>query len=151
MRENGFLERPRRRTVDDLVRTKANGTPELISVEPATSVRMALSTISSHGVSQLPVLRDGECVGSISEERLMARVIASPDLLDRPVETLMEAPYPVVDGHVDLEEVTRLLSRANAACLVRRNGGLSGIVTRYDVVRSLATGQGSGGSMGGAR
>jgi cystathionine beta-synthase len=145
MRENGFLERPRRRTVDDLVRAKENGTPSLISIEPATSVRMALSAISSHGISQLPVLRDGECVGSISEERLMARVIESPELLDRPVETVMESPYPVVDGHVDLEEVTRLLSHANSACLVRKNGGLSGIVTRFDVVRSMA----SGGSWGG--
>jgi cystathionine beta-synthase len=145
MRENGFLERPRRRTVDDLVRAKENGTPPLISIEPATSVRMALSTISSHGISQLPVLREGECVGSISEERLMARVIESPELLDRPVETVMDSPYPVVDSHVDLEEVTRLLTRTNAACLVRRNGGLSGIVTRFDVVRSLT----SGGSWGG--
>ena len=145
MRENGFLERPRRRTVDDLVRAKENGTPQLISIEPATSVRMALSTISSHGISQLPVLREGECVGSISEERLMARVIESPELLDRPVESVMESPYPVVDGHLDLEEVTRLLTRTNAACLVRRDGGLSGIVTRFDVVRSLA----SGGSWGG--
>ena len=55
MRENEFLERPRRRTVQDLVRAKENGTPTLISVEPTTSVRMALSTLSSHGISQLPV------------------------------------------------------------------------------------------------
>jgi cystathionine beta-synthase len=140
MRENGFLERPRRRTVQDLVRAKENGTPPLISVEPTTSVRMALSTISTHGVSQLPVLREGECVGSISEDKLMARVIETPALLDRPVESVMESPYPVVDGHVDLEEVTRLLTRANAACLVRRDGGLSGIVTRYDVVRAMSQG-----------
>ena len=64
---------------------------------------------------------------------------------ERPVETVMESPYPVVDGHVDLEEVTRLLTRTNAACLVRRDGGLAGIVTRFDVVRSLA----AGGSWGG--
>jgi cystathionine beta-synthase len=143
MRENGFLARPRRRTVEELVQAKENETPPLVSVEPVTSVRMALSTISSHGISQLPVLRDGECIGSISEDRLMARVIESPALLDRPVEAVMDSPYPVVDGHVDLDEVTRLLTRANAACLVRRNGGLAGIVTRYDVVRALATGGGS--------
>ena len=140
MRDNGFLERPRRRTVQDLVRAKDDKAPALISIEPATSVRMALSTLSSHDVSQLPVLRDGECVGSISEERLMARVIESPALLDKPVEGVMDAPYPVVDAHIDLEEATRLLSRSNAACLVKSDGGLTGIVTRYDVVRSLAMG-----------
>ncbi|MSR36120.1 MAG: pyridoxal-phosphate dependent enzyme [Gemmatimonadetes bacterium] len=142
MRDNGFLERPRRRTVSDLVRAKAEGTPSLISVQPTTSVRMALSTLSSHGVSQLPVLLDGECVGSVSEERLMAGVIETPELLDRPVESVMDGPYPVVDAHIDLEEATRLFSRSNAACLVKSEGGFSGIVTRYDVVRSLAQGAG---------
>ena len=46
----------------------------------------------------------------------------------------------VRDGTVDHEEATRLLSRSNAACLVRGDGGLKGIVTRYDVVRALARG-----------
>jgi CBS domain-containing protein len=70
----------------------------------------------------------------------MARVIESPALLDKPVEAVMDGPYPVVDTHLDLEEATRLLGRGNAACLVKSDGGLTGIVTRYDVVRSLATG-----------
>lgn len=70
----------------------------------------------------------------------MARVIESPALLDRAVESVMDGPYPVVDAHIDLEEATRLLTRSNAACLVKTDGGLSGIVTRYDVVRSLALG-----------
>jgi predicted transcriptional regulator len=42
-----------------------------------------------------------------------------------------------VDGHRDADEVTRLLQRGNAACLVRENGALGGIVTRYDVVKAL--------------
>src|SRR5690606_11491259 len=58
MRDNGFLERPRRRTVRELVLAKGDDAPALIAIEPATTVRMALSTLASHGVSQLPVLRD---------------------------------------------------------------------------------------------
>jgi cystathionine beta-synthase len=126
--------------VRDLVRAKDERAPGLISVEPTTPVRMALSALSSHGVSQLPVLLDGECVGSVAEERLMARVIEAPGLLDKPVEAIMDPPFPVVDAHVSLEEATRLLSRANAACLVKGEAGLGGIITRYDVVRALATG-----------
>jgi cystathionine beta-synthase len=78
----------------------------------------------------------------VSEERLMARVIENPALLDKPIEAVMDGPYPVVDAHIDLEEATRLLTRSNAACLVKSDGGLSGIVTRYDVVRSLTLGSG---------
>jgi cystathionine beta-synthase len=137
MRENGFLERPRRRAVADMLAAKDKEAPALLTVEPTTPVRLALSAITTHGVSQLPVVRDGECVGSVSESELMGRVIEEPGLLDRPVEVLMEPPYPVIDSHKDLEQATRLLSRKNAACLVREGNRLVGIVTRYDVVRTL--------------
>jgi len=140
MRENGFLERPRRRTVADLLSVKDTGAPSLLSASPATPVRMALSTISTHAVSQLPVLVDGECVGSVSESELMGRVIEDPTLLDRTVEAVMEPPYPVVDSHQDLDQAMRLLSRRNAACLVREGGRLTGIVTHYDLVRTLTQG-----------
>jgi predicted transcriptional regulator len=67
----------------------------------------------------------------------MAQVIDDPELLDRPVETVMGAPFPVLDGHVDSEEIMNLMRRGNAACLVRRDGKLVGVVTRYDVVKVL--------------
>jgi cystathionine beta-synthase len=73
----------------------------------------------------------------VAESDLMSRVIEDPTVLDQPVESLMRAPYPVLDGHVDADEVTNLLQRGNDACLVRADGALLGIVTRYDVVRTL--------------
>ena len=136
MRENGFLERSRSRSVLEMV-TDKEGDGGVITVEPSTSVRTALSTITAHDIGQLPVVQDGECVGSLGESHLMAMVIGDPEVLDRSVESVMEAPYPVLDGHVDAEEVTRLLQRGNAACLVREAGEIAGIVTRYDVVRAL--------------
>lgn len=141
LRENGFLARPKRRTLRDMVGEK-KGKGGVISVAPGTSVRMALSTITAHDIGQLPVVQDGECVGSVAENDVMARVIENPDVLDDAVESLMGSPYPVLDGHADADEVTRLLQRGNDACLLRDGGALSGIVTRYDVVRAL-TGAGS--------
>jgi cystathionine beta-synthase len=129
MKENGFLARTKHRSVREMLRAKPDDVG-VIAVEPSTSVRVALGTITTHDIGQLPVLRDGECVGSLAESDLMARVIAEPGLLEEPVES-------VVDVHVDAEEVTRLLQRGNAACLVRENGTLGGIVTRYDLVRAL--------------
>ena len=136
MRENGFLERSRRRSAAEMLTAK-EGEGGVITVAPTTSVRTALSTITAHDIGQLPVILDGACVGSLAEADLMARVIAEPAVLDDPVESVMDAPYPVLEGHADAEEVTRLLQRGNAACLVREQGTLTGIVTRYDVVRAL--------------
>lgn len=137
MRENGFLERPRRSTVLEAVNAKDSRVGALVTVEPTTPIRIALSTITAHDIGQLPVVREGECVGSITEARLMAQVIEDPSLLDKPVETVMGAPFPVLDGHFDSDEVRSFLTRDNAACLVRNGGDLVGIITRYDVVQAL--------------
>lgn len=137
MRENGFLERPRRSTVLDAVGAKDSRVGSLVTVEPTTSIRIALSAITAHDIGQLPVVLSGECVGSITEGRLMTEIIEDPSLLDKPVETVMGAPFPVLDAHVDFEEVRPLLTRDNAACLVRDDGQLVGIITRFDVVQSL--------------
>jgi len=137
MRENGFLERSKHTTAFDLIDKKSSDAPELITVEPGTSIRIALSTITAHDIGQLPVVSDGSCVGSVTETSLMSQVLVDTALLDRPVDSVMAPPFPVIADHVDSEEVRTLLTRGNAACLVSTNGQLVGIVTRYDVVRAL--------------
>ena len=136
MRENGFLRRAHR-SIHEMVLQKGADAQELVTVQPTTSVRVALSTITSFHVSQVPVILDGECVGSLTEAELMSTVIEDPELLDRPVESVMDAPFPVVDSHLDADEAARLLTRENPAVLVRADGELKGILTRYDVVRDL--------------
>jgi cystathionine beta-synthase len=136
MRENGFLERRRRKSAAELVASRAGAPQGVLTVEPSTPVKMALSTITTHGVSQLPVMRDGTCVGSVRESGLMRAVLEDPEILERSVESVMEAPYPVVDGGADVDDISRLL-RSNAAVLVRGNGRVDGILTRFDAVRSL--------------
>ncbi len=137
MLENGFLERPRRATVLEAIQAKDGRVGSLVTVEPTTPIRIALSAITAHDIGQLPVVQDGECIGSITETGLMTQIIEDPSLLDKPAETVMGAPFPVLDGHVDEERIRPLLTRDNAACLVRDNGKLVGIITRYDVVRAL--------------
>jgi cystathionine beta-synthase len=136
MRENGFLERPRRTTMAEVVAAKEKRVGDLLTVEPSTSIRMALSTMTAHDIGQLPVVLEGNCVGSLTEARLMSLVIEDPERLDKPVETVMGAPFPVLEGHIDSDEMMHVMKR-NAACLVRIEGELAGIVTRYDVVRVL--------------
>ena len=136
MRENGFLKRVHH-SVRHLVAAKDRELPELVTVQPTTPVRVALSTLTSYNVSQLPVILDGECVGSLNDGELMSSVIEDPELLDRPVESIMDAPFPVVDGHMDAEGAAQLLTRKNSAVLVRDEGEIGGILTRYDLIRDL--------------
>jgi cystathionine beta-synthase len=71
----------------------------------------------------------------------MSRVLENTATLDQSVQHLMDAPLPVVDAHVDLPGITRLLNRQNPAVLVRHDGRLAGIITRYDVLRYVTDGR----------
>ncbi|MDQ3388644.1 MAG: pyridoxal-phosphate dependent enzyme [Gemmatimonadota bacterium] len=141
MRENRLLD-THRTTAADLISVKGDHAPRhLIAVAPETPVRQALAHVTQHNISQLPVVHDGECVGAVAEATLMARVLEDTSVLDQPVEGLMDAPLPVVEPGEEIGAVTRLLNRDNPAVLVRHNGDLVGIVTRFDVVKLLtATG-----------
>jgi len=136
MRSNGYFA-TERRTVAELMGSKEREGPAVVSAKPTTSVRMALSTLAAHDVSQLPVLLAGECVGSVDEGELMAKVLEDPSLLDAPVESVMEPPFPVVDGYLAVDRLLPLLTRGNAAVLVRRGDEIEGIVTKYDLIRTL--------------
>jgi cystathionine beta-synthase len=141
MLENRMLDAPRL-DAEHVLRRKAAGAPAaLLTVAPATTVRQALSTMTSHGISQLPVISDGECVGHVAEGNLMARVIEMPAVLETSVHEIMEAPLPVVDSHAPLPEVARLLTRENPAVLVRRDGSLREILTRFDLVAQVTSGR----------
>ncbi|MQA89116.1 MAG: pyridoxal-phosphate dependent enzyme [Gemmatimonas sp.] len=135
MRENRLIE-PARVTAESMVSVKTDGAPgSVVSVEPSTSVRAALRFITEHNISQLPVINEGDCIGHVAESTLMARVLENPTVLEQSVQDLMDAPLPVVDAHADLPAITGLLTRQNPAVLVRRDGKITGIITRFDVLR----------------
>ncbi len=136
MQENQMLEAPRI-SVEQLLQRRPSGAPSLVSVAPAAAVRQALNLMSTWGVSQIPVVENGESVGGLIEGTLMTRALGQPALLDRPVREVMEAPFPEVDAATPSDRVGAMLSRESPAALVRKDGKLIGIVSRYDVLQQL--------------
>jgi cystathionine beta-synthase len=138
MRENRLLE-PERLTAVEMLARKDDGSAALIAIERTTTVREALRLMTEHDISQLPVCELDECVGSVPESLLMSRIIEDPATLDQAVDEIMEAPFPVIDADLPMSRIGRLLTRQCPAVLVRTNGELGGIITRYDMVRYLTT------------
>jgi len=137
LKENEMLE-SEQATVEALMSRKEAAGPAVVQVAPAATVRQALNLMSTYNVSQLPVLDGADAVGAVSEQSLMARALADAGVLDRPVGDVMDPPFPVVDGEWPVARLTSLLSRETPAVLVRRNGGIAGIVTRYDLLHQLS-------------
>jgi cystathionine beta-synthase len=136
MQENQMLDVPRT-TVEQLLERRPQDSPPLVSVAPAAAVRQALNLMSTWGVSQIPVVEDGKSVGGLVEATLMTRALAQPALLDRPVREIMDSPFPEVDASFPTDRLGAMLTRESPAALIRKDGELVGIVSRYDVLQQL--------------
>ena len=53
----------------------------------------------------------------------------------------MQEPLPVINADEPVERVTRLLGARNPAVLVRDNGAVIGILTRFDMLQFIAGGE----------
>ena len=144
MRQNGYLERyPVQATVLDVVRDRM-GTPGLIVVSKAQSVRSAIDTMQRYGISQIPVVADGEAtlvtdiVGSVQETTMLDRVFREPALVDERVERVMEAPFPVVQASEDIERLYAELSSGVPALLAAADDRPVSIITKADLLEFVA-------------
>lgn len=108
-------------------------TPHLVSVGPDTYVSDALQLMNQYGLSQLPVLENGQAVGSLRESRLMRKLLGNPDLRHQTVSEVMEKRLPVVAETAELEIAMKHL-KESPAILVEEYGRIVGIITRYDVL-----------------
>jgi cystathionine beta-synthase len=136
MRENQLLE-SERVSVGDILGLKMGHTPTIVSIGPGAIVRQALNLMSLHDISQLPVMEGSDCVGSVSDWSLSQQSLDNPTLLDATVSEIMDAPFPVVEGDQPIENVVKLLSKANPAVLVREHAVVQGIVTRSDMLHYM--------------
>ncbi|HZE69708.1 MAG TPA: pyridoxal-phosphate dependent enzyme [Pyrinomonadaceae bacterium] len=133
MKEKRLLE-PQKITAGLMCGTKRAQAPaQVIFVAPTDNVGDALARMDQVGVTQLPVIEDGRAVGSIRENRVLARVVRNRELLDAKVHEVMEASFPTVDVDASSDEVTRRL-RTSPAVLVEEYGRIVGIITRHDVL-----------------
>jgi cystathionine beta-synthase len=136
MQENQLLDVPRI-TVEDLVGRSVRRAPPLVSVTPSAQVRQALNLMRTWDVSQIPVIDEGRCLGTLMDGTLMAQALGQPALLDRPVREVMTAPLPIVEASMPADRLGPMLTREMPAALVQKEGQLVGIVSRSDVLDQL--------------
>jgi cystathionine beta-synthase len=123
---------PPPQTVGDLLQTR--GPRPLVTITPEATVAEAVELLQSAGISQLPVLRQGQPVGSIQEVTL-ARVLHDKKDPGRvQVGEIMARPLPQVDINVHLDEAYRLLLAGNTGVLATSEGAVRDIITRIDLI-----------------
>ncbi|HUQ42565.1 MAG TPA: pyridoxal-phosphate dependent enzyme, partial [Candidatus Limnocylindrales bacterium] len=144
MRQNGYLQRyPVYATVLDVVKDRM-GTPGLIVVSKGETVRAVIETMQKYGISQIPVVADGaagkidDIVGSVQEKTMLDRVFREPSLVDEKIERVMEAPFPVVHAHEDVERLYAELSSGAPALVAVSDDRPVSIITKADLLEFVA-------------
>ena len=136
MRENQMLDAVPT-SIESVLGHKDGSAPAIVSVAPGATVRQAIRLMVLHNVSQAPVMDGTVCIGSVAESQLTSKSLADPKVLDLTVSDVMDQPFPVVESDQPVESVAKLLSKSNRAVLMKKDGVVQGIVTRFDVLEYL--------------
>ena len=132
MMERGFLDV---KTIKDIVSGRAG--KKLITVEPTQTVSDAVELMKKYDIEHIPVLKDNEVIGALSEAGLFLKVFGNGDIKDATIESVMEKAYPVVDFLTPVEKIGNLITKENGAVLTKDEKGDYHIVTKYDVIQSM--------------
>ncbi len=138
MAHNGFTDVPPERTTAGDLMAALGREGKLIYLLPENSLQEAIAIFRAHGISQLPVVENGQLVGAVQEITIMRALHqrrASPDLALREI---MARPMPQVDSRVLLEEIYRLLLAGNSGVVVTRESRPVGLITRSDLMEFYA-------------
>jgi cystathionine beta-synthase len=132
MMERGFLDV---KTFKDIVSSRAHN--RLISIEPTNTVAETVALMKKYDIEQIPVIKEGEQVGSISENGLFDKVFSNPEIKLATVAEVMESPLPIVAFDTPIERLSSLITKENGAVLSKDEAGNYHIVTKYDIIQSL--------------
>ncbi|MFB6077163.1 MAG: CBS domain-containing protein [Candidatus Nanohaloarchaea archaeon] len=102
-------------------------TADIASLSPDDAVSAAAETMRAQEFSQLPVMADDRCVGSVTSRSLLD---ADPEAT---VGDVMAAPFPTVPVDTTADAVRELLRSTNAV-LVTDDDEIAGIITAADLL-----------------
>lgn len=134
MRVRGFLEEDM--TVNDLIRRKENKV--FFSIEADQTLREAFRVMKEHDLSQLPVTRGDDIIGSVTESLVLNLLLENPIAnADKLIQDVMAEPFPWIDIETPLKRMNRLLDKRVPAILCKDHAGQVHILTQYDVIQAL--------------
>lgn len=141
----GFLTAEGETTIGDILaaKTAKNELPEFIHAHPTETIRDVVDIMREYGVSQLPVVKAeppvmaGEVVGSVHERDLLDALFAGTAQLNDAVSAHMTVSLPFIGAGESVKAAMEPLASADAV-IVTRDGKPIGVLTRQDVLNSLA-------------
>jgi cystathionine beta-synthase len=136
MKDHGYVESIDYANARDIIEHRAeNG--NLLTVDAHETVGEAIKTLHSGSISQLPVIQNGDFVGSLSDSKILRQLIENPDLRNKPVSEVMDPPFQFVGMDNTLDVLSSLINKDNKALLVRDDKEKVHIITQHDLLMAM--------------
>jgi cystathionine beta-synthase len=136
MRDRGFLLTEQTRAIN-LIETHKH--QKLVTAKTTDTVGAAVQMMKKFSISQLPVTNENETfVGSLTDTALFGMIMENHELKQKLVAEVMSVSFPFVDAKASLEEVSRLITKDNAAVLVKDLMNQVHIITKQDLIEAIS-------------
>lgn len=135
MRRNGFLEPDPIGTVADLLAEKA--LPGVITATASEKIRDVIAKMKEHGISILPVLREGKLAGVVAEIDVLRHMAEPGHNPDDPVEHVIEAEFATATPATRIALLGDLFGQGGIV-VVLDGEKITGVITKIDLIDYLA-------------
>jgi len=134
MRQRGFLDDELK--VKDIISQKTD--KKFISVEAQHSVKEVLQVMKQSDISQLPVLKDGSMIGSVTESKILEFILSNPlENGEKAISNIMGEAFPQVQLDTNAKDINRYIDKKTPAVVAKDQSGTMHIITQYDIIRAL--------------
>lgn len=105
----------------------------IISIKPESKITDAIGKMKKHNISQIPVMKDGKCIGVVSEAVILNSILEKKA---RTVGEIMAECPPIMPKSASVHVVSELLRHAPIV-IVAEQGKMLGVITKFDIIGRL--------------
>ena len=108
----------------------------VIYATPETPLKEVMEIMMEKGISQMPVLKSGRVIGSITESSIIRTILSKGKANKLKAKDCMDKPFPEVSPSESVDVISKLLLE-NPAVLVVEDDSIIGIITKQDVMKIM--------------
>lgn len=138
MKDHGFVETRAFATARDIIESK-KGKDSLYTVSKGENISDVIRLMNREGIDQIPVVYEGQFVGSVSAASLLEKIIFEPQMQSKQVGDVMDKPMLFVAPDSTLDVLSSHLNKDNKAVLVRDALEQVHIITQHDVLKAMTS------------
>jgi cystathionine beta-synthase len=137
MKDHGFIENTDYATAKNIVK-KRGSNYKLISIESDQKIGDVVKLLDELSISQLPVTKSGDFVGSISDTKLLNKLVENPELKAKPISDIMDDPFKFIALNTTVDTISSMMNHGDKALMVLDEKNEAHIITKQDLLMAFA-------------